>query len=625
MVGLCGIVGDQQHDIDSIAHTIEWSSDEETSVYKDESVQVYSAAHTASNAQQPETVPRDNHLLWVWGDIIGFEDSTGYTPRREISTADSRYCAELLESYGLSFVDGLNSEFAGIVLDQDQREATLFTDRLGARPIYFTDEIEGCVVFSTNINTILAYPDFNPSINRDFLSEFMKLERVFGVYTPFDGITQVHPGSKLTCDLEGDVISLEKYWVPKYRPTNKNYDLFAEEFTTSMQKCVSERSDPSTKEGLFISGGSDSRLLLSMLDGDVTGYHLNDSMNIEAETAREVCNTANVDFRFLQRDHDYLTDVLERVSDDQIFSSYFDQAHFNGFEEEIKDEVDAVFSGHTSDTILEGFYMPTLELSVPGLNWTIPLPVVDPVDNIDTYRDYILRSYQYNRGPSTNSQPDYLQYDKEPIEVLDDYMHETTEGISHHGVTYPSLESLAHAGGFYPLTNNKAYFTYYMTNQMLPTHYPYLDNRVIDFSLSLPHRHHSRRSIVNRAITTRNKALAEIPKSGTGLPLTYPRTVYSLAQLWRSFKGKFWQDTTSDSSSWSDNNRTLRETDIAEKHLLNQEISKRSPAMIDWDVVEEMYRDHLNGGHNYFELYALLSLCNSYPAKIGLLTESSNQ
>uniref|UniRef100_A0A7D6CQ46 Asparagine synthase n=1 Tax=Natrinema zhouii TaxID=1710539 RepID=A0A7D6CQ46_9EURY len=526
----------------------------------------------------------------------------------------------MLESHGPSFIEGLNSEFAGVILDQDRTKATLFTDRLGARPIYVTDELDDSVLFSTHLNSILAHPAFEPSVDDELLSEFLKLERTFGIYTPFEGVHQLHPGSTLTVDLEDGSTSLERYWVPQYRPTDRPYNELVQEFSSIIQRSVEERSDPSADEGLFVSGGSDSRLLLSLLADDVTGYHLNDSINTEAEIAREACETAGVDFRFLQREPDYLTDVLERVADFQLFQSFFDQAHFAGFEDELTNEVDAVFSGHTADTILEGFYLPTREVPVPHLGWTIPLPILEPVESVGSYAEYIVNDYQYNRGPSTNTQPEYVTLDKSPEAVLREYMTESDDGVVHHGVKYPSIDALAHAGGFYPITNNKAYFTYYTANQMLPTHYPFLDNRVIDFSLSVPHRHHARRSIVNRTLTNRNRPLAEIPKAGIGLPLTYPRTVYSVAELWRSFKNNIVPGSGSGGGSWSDNAAVLRETDIAESYLLNGECSEQYPAIIDREKIETLYQRHLEGENNYFDLYALLSLCNSYPVKNDRMT-----
>ncbi|WP_436344708.1 asparagine synthase-related protein [Natronorubrum sp. FCH18a] len=626
MVGICGVLGDPQHDIDAIASTIEWGVDEETADYRDDGARVHLSVHRETDAQQPATARGtggSEQLLWIWGDVIGFEDSTGYAPRRNRETADASYCAELLAEHGPSFVDGLNSEFAGLVLDRDRSEATLFTDRLSARPIYFTEALDGRVLFSTNLNTVLAHPDFRTTVDDELMSEYLKLERAFGVCTPFEGVSQLHPGSKLTVDLESGKTSLEKYWVPRYRPTDKSYDAFVEEFASIIRNSVDERREPSAEEGLFISGGSDSRLLLSLFeDRDVTGYHLNDSMNDEAEIARKVCETVGVEFRFLRREPDYLTDVLERVADSHVFSSFFDQAHFAGFEDELTDDVDAVFAGHTADTVLEGFYMPTLEVPVPRLGWTIPLPILDPVEDVDSYAEHIVRNYQYHRGPSTNEQPEYVTLEKSPIEVLRDRMTESDGTVVHHGVTYPSLEALTHAGGFYPLTNNKAYLMYYTANQMLPTHYPFLDNRVIEFSLSVPHRHHVRRSVVNRTLTARNRTLAEIPKSSVGLPLTYPRTVYSAARLWRSFSGKFGSDSESGSGggSWSDGDRVLRETDIAETHLLTPENPDRCPAIVDWETVEDLYRRHLEGENNYFDLYGVLSLCNSYPARHGLFS-----
>ncbi|WP_176451383.1 hypothetical protein [Halorubrum sp. Ea8] len=65
------------------------------------------------------------------------------TLRKKPSESAATYCARLYEEYGLEFVDGLNSKFAGIVYDTEDDSVTLFVDRLSARPIYYAHGVFG--------------------------------------------------------------------------------------------------------------------------------------------------------------------------------------------------------------------------------------------------------------------------------------------------------------------------------------------------------------------------------------------------------------------------------------------------------------------------------------------------
>lgn len=610
MVGFCGVVGDFDHGLHAVSGTVVWSNDEAETSYFDDDLEVFRSAHAAGEAESQPGELDDETLLWIWGDVIGWDDRTEYVPRPSTYATDVDYCVDLLERNGHEFVDGLNSEFAGVIYDRTDDEAILFTDRLGARPLYYA-ELDGALLFSTHPNTVLAHPKTDPAVNDDLLVEYLTFERVFGTETPFEPISKLHPGSRLTYDLNSGSMSVETYWVPEYEPTAWTYDDLVATFSDVYARAVEERTDPDADSGVLISGGSDSRLLLSELGAGSTGYHMNERMNTEAKTAKRVCETVGADFRFLERDSEYQKRVLSCISPFLQYTSFFDQAHAAGFDGVLRSEVDELFCGQYSDTLLSGHYAPTAAVRLPVLGWNVPVPRARSISDVDDYCDFVVADHSFTRGSIGNT-PDYIGHSPDAMAIFRRYVEQDDGRVVHHGVTYPSFESLCVAGGFYPLTNAKTYLFYYSLTQIAPTHYPFLDNRIVDLALSMPRQYHVRRNVVNDTLKLNAPILADVPHAETGLPLTYPSLAHTAVDLFREFAAKVGIATDGYDGAWSDHNRVLRESDIVSEYLFDGD----GPDC--WDGVNpdrarEIYDRHLDGENRYFELYGLLSLCNSYP------------
>jgi len=620
MVGFCGIVGNVSHNLDAVNDTVVWSDREYDNRYQDDNVDLYISTHRSEEATTQPTTSVKGYNLCVWGDIIGFEEPVGYEPREQSSLSDAEYCRSLFEKHGESFVDGLNSEFAGAIVEPDTSNVTIFTDRLGARPVYYTTAIDQAILFSTHINTILSHPAVEPEYDEQFLVEYLTYERVFGIRTPFKNVSKVHPGSRVTFDAKQETISKTIYWQPQYNPVERSYKEFVRDFSTVYTQAIEDRKSSSDNEGVLISGGSDSRLALSVLGSDSIGFHMNETMNTEAQTAKQVCDTIGAEFRLLERDISYQKEVLATVDRFQLYNSFFDQAHAAAFDGAIADEVDSIFCGHYGDTVLSGQYVPQKMVQVPILGWNVPTSTPLPLKDKDDYIDYTLQDHKFTRNSNVHT-PSYLLTNDCIRSIFKKELSLGGSTVTHHGVRYPSLQSLAATGGYYPLTNSNGYLFYYTLNQIASARYPCLDNRVIDFALTMPLKYHTENNIVNDSLKLLNRELASIPHAQTRLPLTYPETLHTLSELFDAFKNKLSIGQAKDEGPWTDHDEVIRRTDIIPEYLLGQESEELCWEQIDIEVVKELYESQLEGESHYFDLYGLLSLCNSYPFNVRVLQD----
>ncbi|WP_312911153.1 hypothetical protein [Natronosalvus caseinilyticus] len=172
MVGLLGTVGRLSRETTEPEDVLEWRGDEATTSYTDGRVSVTAVSHPLEAEPQPAWTDGGNVAIWLWGPVWGFE-----TPGGEYRLPDdtaAAYCSTLYEEFGLTFVSGLNGNFAGLVYDQRADEVTFFTDRLGTHPLYVIKVDDG-IVFSSDIQQLETHPAVDVEFDLEYLAEYFSL------------------------------------------------------------------------------------------------------------------------------------------------------------------------------------------------------------------------------------------------------------------------------------------------------------------------------------------------------------------------------------------------------------------------------------------------------------------
>lgn len=619
MVGLCGILGGETESIDHLAEALRVSDSQERCVFRDEVALGY-CDHGIDFEQQPATT--GGVSIWCWGELLGHEWKDDYV-RRSDGPTDAEYCAKLYDRYGLNFVAGLNSEFAGIAFDREDGVVSLFTDRLGSRPIYYTKTDSGGVVFSSLLQSLATHPDVTLDVDPSFLSEFLTYGRSFGVHTPAAGVRAVPPGSVITFDLDGSLVDTWRYWWPSPRRRDVSSTAFVDRLERTVRRAVLERVDRDREHGLLLSGGSDSRLLLDALAPDVTAFHMNERLerDREAETARRVARESDAEFRFLRRDISYYPDVLERSSSFTNFNGLFRHAHALGFAEEISEHVDGVFCGHYSDVILGATYVPKRTPSPRVLRHVVPPRSARSVGSTGEYSAAMNDGAIGEYNPSASR----ITHLPETASVFEDHVRPLEGAIESHGVHYPDWTSLTEFGMVHPITNTRTFIFYETLCQMLPTHYPFLDNRVVELALEMPRRYWYRGDVVDAALTRANPTLASIPHPGYRLPISYPYLLKDWLQkaivLSRNIPAPR-RPAGPDSSvsesaefhnqgSWPDHAALIRRHPFIEEVLRQHEERVRDSPYLDYDDIVSVYREHLDGVDHTDLLYGIATVLES--------------
>ncbi len=607
MTGFSAVLGGREPDLGGLREGLRHTGLESVAEYSDEACSVCVVTHDDAADDQPATAADGDVLVWVWGDVFGREGEAGYARRAELAPGltDAAYCAHLYDRYGLDFPSGLNGEFAGGLYDRAEGMVSVFTDRIGQRPVYHTTTDAGEVVVSTELQAIPTHPTVETSLAVEYVYEYLALRRVFGVKTPLAGVERLPPGSVVTVDLETGETTTTSYWSPRYEPVDRPFEYFLEEFTDRFLAVLDERVDDDREYGLLLSGGADSRLILAglrELGEEPVAYHMNEWKNDEARIAERVASTAGVEFRFLGRDPDYQRRALAHTPELTEFISWFNQAHADGFVEELRDEVDVLVGGESSAEVVGTFGdFPTRDVWTPFGRLDLPLR-----KSISTPTEYV---EMLDVGL-----PSYLETPPTLRSILAANVSWDGTAVEHHGVRYESMEDLLVFGELYPTTNDADHLDYRGTDQMIPHWTPFLDARIVEFSRHYPQKYRLRRDIVNQAVARLDPALAAIPYANSGVPLGYPFLVHYAAvilrDLWRRFRPFDTGPTPplfGTHGPWTDHAELLRHRPLVEETLAEKADLIRRLPFLDEAAIRECYRDHLDGANNTPELYALLT------------------
>ncbi len=164
--------------------------------------------------------------------------------------------------YGLSFVDKLNGMFAIAILDRSKRSLHLIRDRLGVKPLFFT-EFNGCYTFGSEVKVLLSMSGRTAELDERSLSDYLSYNYVPPPRTLFRHIEHIKPGHVMTICEEG--VEEKKWWsVLEVGTEHCSYSYeWEEEFYFLLSDATSLRCAADVEIGAFLSGGLDSSAVVA--------------------------------------------------------------------------------------------------------------------------------------------------------------------------------------------------------------------------------------------------------------------------------------------------------------------------------------------------------------------------
>ena len=102
------------------------------------------------------------------------------------TSSDTEVILRLYEDKGLDCVDDLNGDFSFAIWDEPQRRLMVARDRMGVRPLFYTQR-DGCLYFASEVKALLQAPDIEAQLDP------LALDQIFTMWFPLTPRTGSSP------------------------------------------------------------------------------------------------------------------------------------------------------------------------------------------------------------------------------------------------------------------------------------------------------------------------------------------------------------------------------------------------------------------------------------------------
>jgi asparagine synthase (glutamine-hydrolysing) len=206
-------------------------------------------------------------MLMVNGEIYNHRDlkSRLKQPHQFRTQSDCEIILHLYEEKGEDFVNDLNGMFTLVLWDQNLQRLILARDRLGIKPLYYTESNQR-LLFGSEIKALLAYPDCPRELNWVEALSYQP-QRIFSDdYLPsfFKNINYLPAGHLLIADQPTNRITVKRYWrltplsEEEYASDTRSEQEIIAGYGELLADSVKLRLMADVEVGLFLSGGIDS-------------------------------------------------------------------------------------------------------------------------------------------------------------------------------------------------------------------------------------------------------------------------------------------------------------------------------------------------------------------------------
>ena len=227
--------------------------------------------------------------------------------------------AALYRHHGETFVSLLKGEFALVVLDPIRHRLLAATDIAANYPVFWHAWPEGMLV-ATHFNSVVAGHSGQITLDLRAVADYLTCGMVLGQKTLAREIQALDPGTVLTHDLRESRTTATTYRDARslFTPKASNKKAYFESVTAAFTTAVQRALDTEGKPGLSLSGGLDSRAILSAAQARSTSlltYTLGVPGCADQVIGDRLARIAGTQHRFHPLDASYLHDFLPNMAE----------------------------------------------------------------------------------------------------------------------------------------------------------------------------------------------------------------------------------------------------------------------------------------------------------------------
>ena len=178
---------------------------------------------------------------------------------------DTEVIVHLYEEYGIDFVSKLNGMFAIAVWDAPKKKLTIVRDRLGQKPLYYSQSHDG-LYFGSELKCLTSCHSVPRELDHEAVFHYFTLGYIPHPWSIYKDVRQLPPAGRLVADGNSQTITIDRYWrlegdIDSQRPREDA----TEELLHLIDDSVRLRMISDVPLGAFLSGGLDSSIIVAQM------------------------------------------------------------------------------------------------------------------------------------------------------------------------------------------------------------------------------------------------------------------------------------------------------------------------------------------------------------------------
>jgi asparagine synthase (glutamine-hydrolysing) len=226
-------------------------------------------------AHQPMHGPRGTVLTYN-GEIYNHRqlraelEARGHPFR---TNSDAEVLLAAYEEWGSAAWHRLNGMFAFALWDERQRSLYLVRDRLGIKPLFYTNRGDR-ISFASEPSALLSCPEVSSDIDPEIILSFLfYYQPLLGDRTLFRDIRALQPGCELMISESG--VHERRWWEPKVTPcgggTAPDETITRGKLRYLLHSAIQRQMIADVPIGAYLSGGLDSTILVGLMAETISG------------------------------------------------------------------------------------------------------------------------------------------------------------------------------------------------------------------------------------------------------------------------------------------------------------------------------------------------------------------
>lgn len=228
-----------------------------------------------SGGSQP--IQNEDESLWIVfnGEIFNYIELRAELEgqgHRFRTSSDTEVILHLFEQHGPGCLERMNGQFALAIWDKLRRRLFLARDRLGVRPLFYTQLDDATLLFASEIKSILSDRRVRAELDPAIVEQVFRFWAPLTPNTVFRGIQELPPGCYLEADR--DSLQVRSYWRSRFRESidsetsggaERTPDEIIEQFRELLVDSCRVRLRADVPVGAYLSGGLDSSTIASVV------------------------------------------------------------------------------------------------------------------------------------------------------------------------------------------------------------------------------------------------------------------------------------------------------------------------------------------------------------------------